>query len=302
MRRTKSALAFSTTFNRRRAADPARDPPGLPPDATRGKCSLDEAKAPIAPRRRVLERSRSGPGKTKCGAGQDAQRQRSVTRAVSLRKGDLFRPRRHARFAAADKTEENSAPISNEGGTPMVRMVARLIAVALFALSLPLAVQAKTFVLDLARIARRSGLDLFSRWREHVGEGHRPNRQDVVPQRRRALAAGGDPRRHRREGRRHRHHEPRSRQPRRRRQGSARGRHPGHQLQHARPESELHGLRRRRPSRRRKGLGAISRRSQAGEVRRLRLDAGRGSGRELWRRGEEGHRRASSGRSTSRRK
>jgi len=57
---------------------------------------------------------------------------------------DLFRPRRHARLGPADKTEEYSAPISNEGGMPMVRMVARLIAVALFALSLPLAVQAKT--------------------------------------------------------------------------------------------------------------------------------------------------------------
>src|SRR5208337_1093350 len=56
------------------------------------------------------------------------------------------------------------------------------------------------FLLDLARLARRSGLDLFSGWREHVGEGHGPNGQDLVPQRRRRRAAGGDPHRHRRQG------------------------------------------------------------------------------------------------------
>ena len=50
---------------------------------------------------------------------------------------------------------------------------------------------------------------------------------------------------------------------------------------------------------RRQGLGAISRRQRAGEVRRLRLDAGRGARRELRRRGREGRSRRSSSRSTS---
>ena len=90
----------------------------------------------------------------------------------------------------------------------MVRMVARLIAVALFCAVATVGGSSQDILLDLARLARRSGMDLFSRWREHVGEGHGPDRQDVVPQRRRSLAAGGDPRRHRRQGRRHRHHEP----------------------------------------------------------------------------------------------
>ena len=80
----------------------------------------------------------------------------------------------------------------------MVRMVARLIAVALFALSLPLAVQAKT----LYWISHGSPADpvwtYFLAGANMWAEGHGPNRQDVVPQRRRALAAGGDPSRHRR--------------------------------------------------------------------------------------------------------
>jgi acyl-CoA synthetase (AMP-forming)/AMP-acid ligase II len=50
-----------------------------------------------------------------CDTGQGAQRQRSVTAEAALAReqmADLFRPRRHARFATANKTDENSAPIS----------------------------------------------------------------------------------------------------------------------------------------------------------------------------------------------
>ena len=113
-------------------------------------------------------------------------------------------------------------------------------------------------LLDFARLAGRPCLDLFPRRSEHVGQGHGPDRQDLVPQRRRRFPAGGDPRRHRRQGRRDRHHQPRSRQPRQCRQGRARGRHSGHQLQHARPEGELQRLCRRRSRGRRQGLGAAT--------------------------------------------
>ena len=57
-------------------------------------------------------------------------------------------------------------------------------------------------LLDFARLAGRSGLDLFPRRRQAVGQGHRQDGQHLVPQRRRALAAGGGARRDRRQGRR----------------------------------------------------------------------------------------------------
>ena len=70
-------------------------------------------------------------------------------------------------------------------------------------------------LLDFARLAGRPRLDLFPRRGEHVGQGHRPDRQNLVPQRRRRLAAGSDPRRDRRQGGWDRNHQPGSRQPRR---------------------------------------------------------------------------------------
>ena len=131
----------------------------------------------------------------------------------------------------------------------MFKTLTRLLCLALFALTLPLAAEAKTFYW----ISHGSPADpvwtYFLAGREHVGQGHRPDRQNLVPQRRRRLAAGGDPRRHRRQGRRHRHHQPRSRQPGEGRRGGARGGNSGHQLQHARPESELQRLCRRRSAR-----------------------------------------------------
>jgi simple sugar transport system substrate-binding protein len=82
-----------------------------------------------------------------CSAGQSGARQRGVGRMISTSaasSGRLVSVARPCEVWSAEKTEENSAPISLRE-TLMVRMVTRLIAVALFALSLPLAVQAKTF-------------------------------------------------------------------------------------------------------------------------------------------------------------
>ena len=108
--------------------------------------------------------------------------------------------RRGRRRAVANRQREDAA---------MLRVVARLIAVAWFALSLPLAVQAKTFYW----ISHGSPADpvwTYFLAGAELGQGHGSNRQDIVPQRRRSLAAGGDPGRNRRKGRWHRHDQPRS--------------------------------------------------------------------------------------------
>ena len=140
--------------------------------------------------------------------------------------------RRHAKLSRQEDRSKSGVDFE-QGRTPMVRMFARIVGLAFIALSLPLAVHAKTFYW----ISHGSPADpvwtYFLAGAEIVGQGHGANRQDIVPQRRRPFAAGSDPRRDRGQGRRHRHNQPRSRQPRRRRQGSARRRHTGHQLQYA---------------------------------------------------------------------
>ena len=181
----------------------------------------------------------------------------------------------------------------------MFKTLTRLLCLALFALTLPLAAEAKTFYW----ISHGSPADPVwtyflagaNMWAKDTGQTVKTSfhNGDV------AVAAGGDPLRHRRQGRRDRHHQPRSGQPGEGRQGGARGGNSGHQFQHARPEGELQRLCRRRSGGRRQRLGAVSRRPRPGEVRRFRLDAGRGSGRELRRRGREGDLRPSSSRSTS---
>ncbi len=69
--------------------------------------------------------------------------------------------------------------------TSMFKTLTRLLCLALFALTLPLAAEAKTFYW----ISHGSPADpvwtYFLAGAEHVGQGHRPDRQDLVPQRRR---------------------------------------------------------------------------------------------------------------------
>ena len=136
--------------------------------------------------------------------------------------------------------------------------------------------------------------------RQAVGQGHRQHRQHLVPHRRRALAAGGRARGHRRQGRRHRHHAAPIRAA-----WSRWSRRP------TPPASRSSTSTRptRRPSfdayvggdlrRRRQALGAVPGRQGPGEAGRLRLDAGRGARRHLRRAGGGRHRRASSSRSAS---
>ena len=132
-------------------------------------------------------------------------------------------------------------------------------------------------LLDLARLARGPGLDLLpggaEQWATDTGNTVNTSfhNGDVAAQQE-ARA-----RRHRRRRGRHRHHQPRPGQPGRGRQGSERSQHPDHQLQHPRPDGELRRLCRRRQRRLRPQLGAVPRRQRAGEVGRLRLDAGGGA-------------------------
>ena len=85
----------------------------------------------------------------------------------------------------------------------MLKKLAILCAGAL--LAMPMVAQAKTFYW----ISHGSPADpvwtYFLAGAEAVGEGHRQHRQHLVPQRRRAVAAGSGARGDRREGRRHRH-------------------------------------------------------------------------------------------------
>ena len=69
--------------------------------------------------------------------------------------------------------------------TPMLRWLARLGCLAVRCAGSAGGGSSQDALLDLARVARRPGVDLLSRRRQHVGEGHRPDRQDLVPQRRR---------------------------------------------------------------------------------------------------------------------
>jgi len=116
-----------------------------------------------------------------------------------------------------------------------------LIAVALFALSLPLAVQSQDALLDLARLARHPVWTYFlqgaNMWAKDTGQTVKTSfhNGDVPP-------AGGDPNRHRRQATRSSPTTPipaalsmSSRKP--------RGGHSGHQFQHAGPESDFTALR-----------------------------------------------------------
>ena len=172
----------------------------------------------------------------------------------------------------------------------MLKMFTRFLALALFALALPLSTQAKTFYW----ISHGSPADPVwtyflngaNMWAKDTGQtvktsfhnGDVPSQQEAI---RSAIAAKADA------------IVTTSPDP-----GSlvdvvkearAAG-HSGHQLQHAGREGELQRLCRRRSRRRRQGLGAISRRPRPGEVGRFRLDAGRGSRRKLRRRGGKGDR------------
>ena len=115
----------------------------------------------------------------------------------------------------------------------MLKKMAVLAVAAFAAMAVPLAAQAKTFYW----ISHGGPADPVwtyflagaKQWAADTGQ----TVNDLVPQRRRAIAAGGDPRRNRGQGRRHRHDQPRSGQPRRRRQGGAGRRHSGDQFQYA---------------------------------------------------------------------
>ena len=132
------------------------------------------------------------------------------------------------------------------GGKQMLTKLRLLLYGLLLALAIPVAAQAKT----IYWISHGGPADpvwtYFLAGAEPVGAGYRQYGQHLVPQWRRALAAGSHPRGDRRQGRRHRHHQPRSGQPGRGRQGGARRRHPDHQLQHAGPDRRLQRLCRRR--------------------------------------------------------
>ena len=92
---------------------------------------------------------------------------------------------------------------------------------AFAAMAVPLAAQAKTFYWISHGGPADPVWTYFLAGAKQWAEGHRQHRQHLVPQRRRAVAAGSGPRRDRRQGRRHRHHQPRSGQPGRGRQGGA---------------------------------------------------------------------------------
>ena len=126
--------------------------------------------------------------------------------------------------------------------------------------------------------------------RRAVGDRHRQHRQHLVPQRRRRRAPGGRARRDRRQRRRHRHHQPRPGQP-------GRGRRRGQSRPTSRSSTSTPPTRPRRFDAYVGGdnvvfgrqLGAVPRRQRAGEVGRLRLDAGRGPRRHLRRAGGGRH-------------